>query len=128
MICTRHHLDNEQRKLSERVVVVKLANRKVDVVASDHVLVVLAYLAHVLPLLEEGITTAILGSKGLPNLEQLTDVLGCLFEHHKSINVPGVKAHPVVSVIYQLYDELHASMHCVIVLIERVKGGLNHHI
>jgi len=63
-----HHLDHEHSQLRKRVVIVVLANRKVDVVPAHYIQVVLAEGAHIFIASHVGVGALTLGLQSVPHL------------------------------------------------------------
>lgn len=93
-------------QLSEYLIVVVLANCKVDIVTIYHVWVQLAKDREVLPFLTISVGLCGFILKALPQWEELDHVFGGLFKDDQSIDAPGVKAEAAVSAQHKFGQEL----------------------
>lgn len=92
---------------------------------SDYVLEQLTNLADVLPLGDVLVSRHLLLSQRVPMCQKLIDVLCCFFKDNKSINVPSVKPHPVVSIVDKLTEQLDAGVDKLIVFMERIQSSFH---
>ena len=116
--------EHELRQLCENTVFVVLADGEVDVVAADHVQVQLAQLLNVPPLALVLVVSDLFGAEAVPEREELHDVLGRLFEHYESVDVPRVEADSILSVQDKLCEELKSDQDDFVIFMESVQRTL----
>lgn len=113
------------RQLREYRVIIILTDRKVHIVTTDHVEEDLAQLFDVLPFALILVALHLFASEAIPKLQELYHILGCLFEHYKSIDTPGVESHSVLSVQYEFSEKLKSDENDFVVSVERIESPLN---
>ena len=113
------------RQLREYRVIIILTDRKVHIVTTDHVEEDLAQLFDVLPFALILVALHLFASEAIPKLQELYHIFGCLFEHYKSIDTPGVESHSVLSVQYEFSEKLKSDENDFVVSVERIESPLN---
>ena len=111
--------------MSENAVTVVFTNGKVDVVSCDHVQVSVVDLLHDLPFALVLITSYLLATETVPELEELDDILGRLFEHNQTVNIPSIEPHSVLTIKYEFSEELKCDKNYFVVSMEGVEGTLD---
>ena len=108
--------------MRENAVVIVLADGEVDVVAADHVQVQLAQLLNVPPLALVLVVSDLFGAEAVPEREELHDVLGSLFEHYESVDIPRIEADSILSVQDKLSEELKSDQDDFVIFMESVQS------
>ena len=60
----------------------------------------------------------------VPELQQLDDVLGRLFEHYESVDIPRIEADSILSVQDKLSEELKSDQDDFVIFMESVQRTL----
>ncbi len=62
----------------------------------------------------------LLAAEAVPQLQQLNHILRRLLEHYKTIDVPSVETHPVLSVQHEFSKKFEDNEHDLIISVECV--------
>ena len=113
------------RQLCENGVIIVLTDCKVHIVAGYHVDIQSAQLLDVLPfalILVPNLFVA----ETVPQLEQLDYILGSLFKHDESIDIPGVKPYTILSVQNEFSEKFENNENDLVVGMKSIQSSFNY--
>ena len=106
--------------MCENAVSVVFTDGEVDVVSCNHVQVSVVDLLHELPFALVLVTSYLLATETVPELKELYHILGRLFEDDKTVDIPCIKPHSVLTVEYEFSEELECDKNDFVISVEGI--------